>query len=106
MLILLQLRIGGINTATGAFFGAMFFALFKLAGDHHLGVSVSSHRFALLDLQYVLVALGAFVVSRDPNGLGGRIATLAEQLRHALTMRRRPSDSAPAETPERELVHV
>src|SRR6185312_15694228 len=78
LLILLQLRIGGITTASGAFFGAMFFAMFKLAGAHHLGFGVGGHQFEILDLQYVLVALGGLAVSRDPNGLGGRIATAAE----------------------------
>jgi hypothetical protein len=50
--------------------------------------------------------VGAIAISRDPNGLGGRIATLAEQLRHAISMRKRPSGNAPAGTSERELAHV
>jgi hypothetical protein len=80
--------------------------MFNLANTHHVGFTAFGHHFLLYDLQYVLVAVGAIAISRDPNGLGGRIATLAEQLRHAISMRKRPSGNAPAGTPERELAHV
>src|SRR3954470_3779467 len=86
LLILLQLRIGGINTASGAFFGAIFFALFQLAGAHHVELPLTNIK--VIDLQYLLVALGAFAVSRDPNGLGGHIAELGEKLREAIAARR------------------
>jgi hypothetical protein len=104
LLILLQLRIGGINTASGAFFGAIFFALFQLFGAHH--VKFPGTHIAVLDAQYLLVAVGAFVISRDPNGLGGHIAELGEKLRGAWTSRQGTSDSTHAETPEPELAHV
>jgi branched-chain amino acid transport system permease protein len=108
LLFLLQLRVGGINTVTGAFLGAMFFALFQLAGIHHLGFGVGGHRFAVLDLQYVLVALAAVVVSRDPNGAGGRIAEASQQLRQALAARRTPPtpSTPPSAGSEPELAHV
>lgn len=106
LLILLQLRIGGINTASGAFLGAIFFALFQLANTHHLAFTFSGHHFAVYDLQYPLVALGAFAVSRDPNGLGGHIAELGEKLRNVFAVRRGTSGPTHAETPEPELAHV
>jgi branched-chain amino acid transport system permease protein len=111
LLVLLQLRIGGISTASGAFFGAMFFALFQLAGAHHLAVTVFGHRFEVLTLQYVLVALGALAVTRDPNGIGGHIATAGEQLRAMLADRKKaPPGSTPPSTqitePATELAHV
>lgn len=109
LLVLLQLRIGGIATASGAFFGGAFFALFQLAGAHNLAFTVFGHRFAVLDLQYVLVALGGLVVSRDPNGIGGRIAAAAEKLRQTRVVRRGRSGAAgrpPAEIADPELAHV
>jgi branched-chain amino acid transport system permease protein len=104
LLILLQLRIGGINTATGAFFGAVFFALFQIAGAHHWHVPTT--HISVLDLQYPLVALGAVAVSRDPNGLGGRIAELGDRLRAAMAARRGTPDPTHVDTPEPELAHV
>lgn len=72
LVVLLLARVGGINTCTGALLGAMTFALFPV-----LQKAVPS----LANLQYLLTGLAAIAVGRDPNGLGGRIAGIAEQLR-------------------------
>ena len=73
---------GGINTATGALLGAFVFALFPVLHDHFPSIG---------DLQYLLTGLAAISVGRDPNGIGGRIATIAERLR--------PSESPMADMP-------
>jgi branched-chain amino acid transport system permease protein len=86
LVILLLARIGGINTATGAFLGAFVFALFPV---------LQQHVPQLANLQYLLTGLAAISIGRDPNGLGGKIAMLAERVRPG----RRPSASALAAAP-------
>lgn len=71
--LLLILRIGGVHTVTGALFGGVFFALFPVLGDLVPGLS---------NLQYLLTGLAAITLGRDPNGIGGRIADVGENLRH------------------------
>jgi branched-chain amino acid transport system permease protein len=73
LVVLLLARVGGINTATGAMFGAFTYALYPVLDAHvpKLGTA-----------QYLLTGLAAISVGRDPNGFGGRIARLGEQLRH------------------------
>ena len=108
LVILLQLRIGGINTVTGAFLGAMFFAMFKVLALHQVGLTLAGHHFALGDLQYVLTGAAAIAVSRDPNGIGGHVADIAAKLRAAMKARRERPGTTPAGTTadEPELVHA
>jgi branched-chain amino acid transport system permease protein len=73
LVILLLVRIGGINTISGAFLGAMFFAAFPIVQKHFAGVG---------NLQYMLTGLGAIALARDPNGLGRRVAELCEWARN------------------------
>jgi len=72
LVALLLARVGGINTATGALLGAFVFALYPVLQQHFPSLG---------NLQYLLTGLAAVSVGRDPNGIGGRIATVAERLR-------------------------
>jgi branched-chain amino acid transport system permease protein len=76
--LLLALRVGGINTMTGALFGAFTIAIFPelqsfLATHVNLPVKV--------DLAYLLTGIAAVSVGRDPDGLGGRVSKLGQWLR-------------------------
>jgi branched-chain amino acid transport system permease protein len=82
LVALLLARVGGINTATGALLGAFVFALFPVLHEHIPSIG---------DMQYLLTGLAAISVGRDPNGIGGRIASVAERLR--------PSESPMADLP-------
>ena len=70
--LLLILRVGGINTVTGALFGGVVLASFPLLQEH-----VPSN----WPLSYLLTGIAAVSIGRDPNGIGGRIAEAAEKLR-------------------------
>jgi branched-chain amino acid transport system permease protein len=79
LVLLLLLRIGGVNTATGAFLGAMTFALFPV---------IQSHFTSFPNLAYLLTGLGAISLGREPNGIAGHIARAGEQIRGRLALRR------------------
>jgi branched-chain amino acid transport system permease protein len=83
--MLLILRVGGINTVTGALFGGIVLASFPLLQEH-----VPSN----WPLAYLLTGIAAVSIGRDPNGVGGRIAELAERLRARRTGP--PGDRLPA----------
>ncbi|MCU1590121.1 MAG: amino acid/amide transporter rane protein 2, family / amino acid/amide transporter [Frankiales bacterium] len=70
--MLLLLRVGGINTVTGALFGGVVLASFPTLQEH-----VPSN----WPLSYLLTGIAAVSIGRDPNGIGGRIADAAERLR-------------------------
>ena len=110
LVILLQLRIGGVNTITGAFLGAMFFAFFGVLTNHDATATLSGHDIHLGELQYLLTGLGAIAISRDPAGIGGHIANAAEALRERIAeWRDRPRTGVhPSETarPDQELARV
>ena len=90
LLILLLLRIGGINTVSGAFLGAMFFAAYPVIANNYP---------SLTNLQYLFVGLGAIVLARDPNGLGRRVAEFCETVRDLVKTRQRPGpDSKKTDT--------
>ncbi|MFL5957009.1 MAG: ABC transporter permease subunit, partial [Solirubrobacterales bacterium] len=102
LVVLLLARVGGINTATGALLGAFMFALFPVLHEHipQLG-----------NLQFLLTGLAAISVGRDPNGIGGRIAALAQRFRpeREERMDSPPQASGPAAVflqEEAGLVHV
>ena len=82
--MLLILRVGGINTVTGALFGGVVLASFPLLQEH-----VPSN----WPLSYLLTGLAAVSIGRDPNGIGGRVAEAAERLRARRTP---PGDSLAA----------
>ena len=82
LVALLLARIGGINTATGVLMGAFVFALFPVFVPH------LPH---FMSNQFLLTGRAALSVGRDPNGIGGRIAQGAEQLRRALGWERKPA---------------
>jgi branched-chain amino acid transport system permease protein len=83
--LLLLVRIGGINTVSGAFLGAAFFTGFQI---------LQSHNPSLTNIQYLLTGLGAIALGRDPNGMGGRVADAAAELRERLAHRPRRSEEA------------
>jgi branched-chain amino acid transport system permease protein len=102
LVLLLLLRIGGVNTVSGAFFGGMAYALFPL---------IQQHLPSLPSLTYMMTGIGAIFLARDPNGMGGRLARAGEQLRARLHERKSRSQEAPIEVAEereeeeRALVH-
>ena len=81
LVLLLTLRIGGVNTVTGALFGAFTVAMFPLLQDRVP---------ELPGLAYLLTGLAAVSVGRDPNGVGGQISQAGERLRTAYARRGRP----------------
>jgi branched-chain amino acid transport system permease protein len=70
--LLLALRIGGINTVTGALLGALSVASFP---------TVQAHVPSSLQLSYLLTGLAAVSLGRDPDGIGGQLARAGERLR-------------------------
>jgi branched-chain amino acid transport system permease protein len=72
LVVLLLARVGGINTATGALLGAITYSLYPILDTHYPKIGAA---------QYLLTGLAAISVGRDPNGLGGRIAQIAEDFR-------------------------
>ena len=92
LLLLLTLRIGGVNTVTGALFGALTVAMFPLLQER-----VPS----LPALAYLLTGLAAISVGRDPNGFGGQVSNVGERLRVAYGRRRgRPPGAQPTDVPD------
>lgn len=89
LLLLLTLRIGGVNTVTGALFGALTVAMFPLLQER-----VPS----LPALAYLLTGLAAVSVGRDPNGFGGQVSNAGERIRVAYGRRRgRPPGAQPTD---------
>jgi len=80
--ILLLARVGGVNTATGAFLGAASLTLFTIFVAPH-NPTVFGHVLRLAQLQYVLTGLAAISVGRDPNGIAGRFTDVIERVRSA-----------------------
>lgn len=72
LLLLLSLRIGGVNTVTGALFGATTVAMFP---------SLQSRFPSIPALAFLLTGLAAISIGRDPDGIGGQVSRLGERLR-------------------------
>src|SRR5206468_10710159 len=89
LVMLLIVRVGGINTATGALLGAFSYAVYQ---------GYSPHLPHLLQNAYLLTGLAAISVGRDPNGFGGRVAQVADRLRAATGGRSAPSARPPQAT--------
>ena len=87
LLLLLTLRIGGVNTVTGALFGAFTVAIFPI---------VQEHVPQLPAMAYLLTGLAAVSVGRDPNGVGGQVSQIGERLRQAYPGGRGPRPQSPA----------
>ncbi len=97
--LLLALRIGGVNTITGALFGATCFALFP---------TLQSHVPANLQLAYLLTGLAAVSIGRDPDGFGGQVSKLGARLRAVRgtpPSAPSPSTASRPELEEARLVH-
>jgi branched-chain amino acid transport system permease protein len=73
--LLLALRIGGINTITGALFGAFTIAMFPVVKEHIHGLPDN------LQLDFLLTGLAALSIGRDPDGVGGQLSKLGAKLR-------------------------
>ncbi|MCW2670930.1 MAG: amino acid/amide transporter rane protein 2, family / amino acid/amide transporter [Frankiales bacterium] len=96
--LLLAVRVGGINTITGAVFGSLTITMFPEIQKHVHGLPDK------LQLAYLLTGLAAVSVGRDPDGLGGQFSRLGHHLRGLRT----PPSSSPTGIPELEearLVH-
>ena len=89
LLLLLTLRIGGVNTVTGALFGAFTVAMFP---------QLQEHVPQLPQLAYLLTGLAAVSVGRDPNGFGGQVSKAGEKLRAAFARGGGSSPQAPVST--------
>lgn len=72
LLLLLTLRIGGINTVTGALLGGYFVASAPQLQDRFPQLPAAA---------YLLTGLAAISIGRDPNGIGGRISQVGDRLR-------------------------
>lgn len=90
--LLLILRVGGINTVTGALFGGIVLASFPMLQEQVP---------ANWPLSYLLTGIAAVSIGRDPNGIGGRVAELAHRLRANRTGP--PADRMPAPQLEEEV---
>ena len=100
--LLLLARVGGINTVTGVFLGAAFFTTFTILQEH-VGW------LARDQIQYLLTGLAAISLGRDPNGLGGQVATAAARIRarwESRTITPPSAPLAPAPTAEEHLAGV
>ncbi len=89
--LLLALRVGGVNTITGALFAAYNVASFP---------SLQAHVSPRVQLAYLLTGASAIVVGRYADGFGGLVSKGGERLRAA---RMGPS-SAPLNVEESSLV--
>ncbi|HET6965192.1 MAG TPA: branched-chain amino acid ABC transporter permease/ATP-binding protein [Acidimicrobiales bacterium] len=78
LVLLLMLLVGGRNTVSGAFVGALFLSIFPVLQQHFPGLS---------NIQYLMTGLAALTIGRQPNGIGGRLAETGERLRAALGLR-------------------
>jgi branched-chain amino acid transport system permease protein len=72
--LLLILLIGGRNTVAGAFLGGVFYALYPLLAQH-------VHALSTPGTIYLLTGIGAITIGRNPNGLGGYLASAGGWLR-------------------------
>ncbi len=76
LLLLLSLRIGGVNTVTGALVGAFFVATSPKLQELLPQLPAAA---------YLLTGLAAISIGRDPNGIGGQVSTLGARLRAGRT---------------------
>ncbi|MGB8651407.1 MAG: ABC transporter permease [Mycobacteriales bacterium] len=92
--LLLALRVGGVNTVTGALFGAIFVASFP---------KIQSFVPPNIQLAYLLTGIAAISVGRDPDGFGGQVSKLGARWR---ALRAPAAQPAPATLPELEEAHL
>ncbi|TAL13549.1 MAG: inner-membrane translocator, partial [Frankiales bacterium] len=74
LLLLLSLRIGGVNTVTGALVGGFFVAFAPKLQELLPQLPAAA---------YLLTGLAAISIGRDPNGIGGQVSALGARLRAA-----------------------
>jgi branched-chain amino acid transport system permease protein len=96
LMLLLALRIGGVNTVVGALFGATAVALFPSIQDQFPQIP---------QLAFLLTGLAAISIGRDPDGVGGQVSRLGERLR-ARGAARTPQQTEHAESTAREEAFV
>ncbi|HWH28070.1 MAG TPA: hypothetical protein VNU26_03750, partial [Mycobacteriales bacterium] len=97
LLLLLALRIGGVNTATGALVGAFFVAIAPTIQDQLPQLPAAA---------YLLTGLAAVSIGRDPYGIGGRVSEIGAKLRAARRRPPGPPPPAPVKSEEKSLVGV
>lgn len=76
--LLLMLLVGGRNTVSGAFIGALFLAAYPVLQQHFPSLS---------NIQFLLTGLAALTIGRRPDGLGAQLAEAGERMRAALGRR-------------------
>lgn len=92
--LLLSLRVFGINTITGALFGALSVNIFP---------SLNTLVPVRVQLPFLLTGIAAVSIGRDPDGLGGQLSKLGAYLRGL--RRSTAAVNAPALEKEGHLVH-
>ncbi len=96
--LLLAVRVGGINTITGAMFGALVIGITPVLKEKLTFIPDK------VQLDYLFTGLAAVSIGRDPDGLGGQMSKLGHWLR---AQRRTPSTGTPTgvSVQEASLVH-
>jgi branched-chain amino acid transport system permease protein len=96
--LLLALRVGGINTITGAVFAAI---VIGTAGKTKENLTFLPDK---LQLDYLFTGVTAVVIGRYPDGLGGVVSNLGHRLRAARGTPPTPTPTpTPSGVPEREV---
>ena len=90
--ILLALRVGGVNTVTGAFLAALFIAT---------NGNLQEHVPARVQIAYLLTGLTAVAVGRYADGIGGLVSKIGGRLRQQLGQ---AAADGPAQLEEAQLV--
>jgi branched-chain amino acid transport system permease protein len=93
--LLLALRVGGVNTITGALFAAYSIATFPLLQEHVP---------ARVQIAYLLTGLTAVVVGRYADGIGGVVSKVGERVRQQLRTAPTPPGAPMADLEEAQLV--
>jgi len=85
LVFLLLLTIGGVNTATGAFLGGLFFASMNIISPH------IPERYQ--QLPFIGSGLGAMSIGRNPNGIAGQLFGAVDRFRIGRRRSPAPGDS-------------
>jgi branched-chain amino acid transport system permease protein len=89
--LLLALRVGGINTITGAMFGALVIGITPVLKEHLTFLPDK------VQLDYLFTGLAAVSIGRDPDGLGGQVSKLGHWIR---AQRGAPPAATPSGVPD------
>ncbi len=90
LLLLLSLRIGGVNTITGALIGGYFVATSPQLQDRFPQIPA---------INFLVTGLVVIVVGRYPNGIGGFLSDVGARLRARTQAPEPPAGPAPQSVP-------